>query len=96
MDNINEIIHQPIRLKILTILHMDKSITFSELKKELNVSDWNLWAHLEKLEKAWYIRIEKSFVNKKPQSTIFIETKWESELIAYIESIESMFKWIKK
>lgn len=95
MDNINEIIHQPIRLKILTVLHMDKRVTFSELKKELNVSDWNLWSHLDKLEKAWYVRVEKSFVNKKPQSIIFIENKWEMELIAYIVAIENIFKWIK-
>jgi hypothetical protein len=52
---------------------MDKSITFSELKKELNLSDGNLGTHLEKLGKEKYIRIEKSFVNKKPQSTIIIE-----------------------
>jgi len=39
MKNINKIIHQPIRLKIMTLLHMDKSMTFSELKKELEVSD---------------------------------------------------------
>lgn len=96
MEKINNIIHQPIRLKILTILHMDKSITFSELKKELNVSDWNLWTHLEKLEKCGYIKIEKSFVNKKPQSTISIETKWEKELLIYIETIENIFKWINK
>lgn len=96
MDKINNIIHQPIRLKILTILHMDKSTTFSELKKELNVSDWNLWTHLEKLEKCGYIKIIKSFVNKKPQSTISIETKWEKELLIYIETIEDLFKWINK
>ena len=92
MDNINNIIHQPIRLKILTILHMDKSITFSELKKELKVSDWNLWTHLEKLEKAWYINIKKSFVNKKPQSTISIKKSWENELIKYIKTLETIFK----
>gem|GEM_PF-4484761 len=33
------IIHQPVRLNILTILHMDKTITFSKLKEELNLSD---------------------------------------------------------
>jgi len=96
MDNINMIIHQPVRLNILTILHMDKTITFSKLKEELNLSDWNLWTHLEKLEKNWYIKIEKSFIDKKPRSTISIEKKWEDELIKYINSIENMIKWIKK
>jgi DNA-binding Lrp family transcriptional regulator len=96
MENINSIIHQPVRLNIMSLLHMDKSITFSELKKELNLSDGNLWTHLEKLEKSEYIKIEKSFVNKKPQSTIIIEKLWEKELLAYITNIEKLFKWINQ
>ena len=96
MDKINPIIHQPIRLQILTIAHMDKNISFSTLKKELWVSDWNLGTHLEKLEKHWYIKISKSFVNKKPLSTISINTLWEKELFQYMESIENIFSWIKK
>lgn len=95
MDNINNIIHQPIRLKIMTLLHMDKSATFSRLKKELKLSDWNLWAHLEKLEKEEYIKINKSFIDKKPLSTITIEKKWENELISYIQTIQNIFNSIK-
>lgn len=94
MDNINPIIHQPVRLKIMSVLHMDKSMTFTEIKKELQVSDGNLWTHLEKLEKSKYITIEKTFVNKKPQSTISIEKLWENELLNYISNIEKIFKWI--
>jgi DNA-binding MarR family transcriptional regulator len=95
MENINEIIHQPVRLKILSLLYMDKSITFSNLKKELELTDWNLWIHLERLEKAWYIKIEKSFVNKKPQSLVSILKEGENELIKYMQAIENLFKWIK-
>lgn len=94
MDNINTIIHQPVRLKIMSLLHMDKSLTFSEIKKVLEVSDGNLWTHLEKLEKEKYIKIEKSFINKKPQSTIIIEQLWERQLLEYISNIEKIFKWI--
>lgn len=96
MGNINKIIHQPVRLNILTVLHMDKTITFSMLKKDLNLSDWNLWTHLEKLEENEYIEIDKSFVDKKPRSTVSITKLWEKELIKYINTIEQMFKWIKK
>ncbi len=95
MENINKIIHQPIRLKIMTLLHKDKSMTFSELKKELEVSDWNLGTHLDKLERVKYIKITKKFVWKKPQSTISIEKLWENELVSYIEAIEILFKNIK-
>ena len=71
-------------------------MTFSRLKKELRVSDWNLWAHLEKLEKSWYVKIDKSFVDKKPRSTVLIEKKGENELVKYISAIENIFKWVKK
>ena len=96
MDNINPIIHQPTRLQILTLVHMDKSISFSTLKKELWLSDGNLGMHLEKLESAGYISIEKSFVEKKPLSTIRIEKKWEMELLGYMNALERIFKTLKK
>lgn len=94
MDNINSIIHQPVRLQIMSLLHMDKSMTFSEIKKELELSDGNLWTHLEKLEKEKYIKIEKTFVSKKPQSTVTIEKLWEQQLLIYISNLEKIFKWI--
>lgn len=96
MDNINPIIHQPVRLKIMSVLHMDKSMTFTEIKKELQVSDGNLWTHLEKLEKEKYIKIEKNFVNKKPQSTVSIKPIGEKKLLEYISNIEKIFKWINQ
>lgn len=92
MDNI---IHQPTRLRIMIILHMDKTSTFSYLKSELDLTDGNLWIHLEKLEKAWYIEITKSFVNKKPQSSVFITIKWEKELSKYISDMENLIKKVK-
>ena len=91
MDKINPIIHQPVRLQILTVLHMDKKVSFSTLKKELKLSDGNLGTHLEKLETHGYIRINKSFVNKKPLSTVCIEKKGEKELLNYIESMQNLF-----
>lgn len=96
MDKINPIIHQPVRLQILTVLHMDKKVSFSVLKKELWLSDGNLGTHLEKLEKHGYVKIHKSFLHKKPLTTVAIEKLWETELLSYMESIENIFNWIKK
>ncbi len=95
MNNLNSVIHQPVRLNIMTLLHMDKSMTFSSLKKELNLSDGNLGAHLDKLEKVGYVRIDKGFVERKPRSTICIEKLGENELLKYMGTIEKIFKWVK-
>lgn len=96
MDKINPIIHQPVRLQILTIVHMDKKVSFSILKKELSLSDGNLGTHLEKLEEYGYVKIKKSFVNKKPLSTITIEKKGEHELLEYMKAMENIFNSVKK
>ncbi len=73
---------------------MDKKVSFSNLKKELSLSDGNLSSHLEKLEKKWYIKVQKSFVNKKPLSTISITQLWEKELIAYMNDMKNILNSI--
>ncbi|MCL2429339.1 MAG: transcriptional regulator [Alphaproteobacteria bacterium] len=69
----NEIIHQSIRLKIMAALNVlapDAQIDFTRLKSLVGTTDGNLGAHLETLEKAGYVAIEKLFVGKRPQTRI--------------------------
>ena len=69
MAQLDNIIHQPVRLQImssLVILDKDEQVNFSYLKKMLKLTDGNLGAHLNKLEEAGYIKLEKTFVAKKP------------------------------
>jgi len=64
--DLNELIHQPIRLRIMAMLvtlDSDTQVGFTSLKEMLNLTDGNLGAHLKKLEEAGYIRIEKTFIN---------------------------------
>lgn len=65
----NELIHQPTRLKIMATLNALRGGTrldFTELRQLLGVTDGNLGTHLTALEKAGYVLIEKLFVGKKP------------------------------
>ncbi len=69
----NEIIHQSMRLKImaaLNVLSADAQLDFTRLKALVGATDGNLGAHLETLEKAGYVAIEKLFVGKKPQTRV--------------------------
>lgn len=71
MSGGNFIIHQPIRLKImasLIALPSASAIEFTRLKGIVETTDGNLGAHLEALEKAGYIAIEKRFEGRKPQT----------------------------
>jgi DNA-binding MarR family transcriptional regulator len=73
MAELDDIIHQPLRLKIMAALNAlpaGAGLEFSRLKKLTGATDGNLGAHIETLAKAAYVGIEKSFVGKKPQTTV--------------------------
>jgi DNA-binding MarR family transcriptional regulator len=73
MNTLDEIIHQPTRLKIMATLNALRGgarLEFTELRTLLNVTDGNLGAHLGTLETAGYVDIEKSFVGKKPRTRV--------------------------
>ena len=69
----DEIIHQSMRLKImssLNVLGRNDWLEFARLKSILETTDGNLGAHLETLSKAGYITIEKRFEGKRPQTRV--------------------------
>jgi DNA-binding MarR family transcriptional regulator len=73
MAELDDIIHQPLRLKIMAALNALPATTgldFSRLKKLTGATDGNLGAHIETLAKAGYVAVEKAFVGKKPQTTV--------------------------
>jgi DNA-binding MarR family transcriptional regulator len=71
---LDEIIHQPLRLKIMAALNAippaAPGLEFSRLKRLTGATDGNLGAHIETLARAGYVAIEKAFVGKRPQTTV--------------------------
>ena len=75
MNAANEIIHQTMRLKIMSALNALRAgakLEFQELKVLLEATDGNLGTHLATLEGAGYVTIEKDFVGKKPRTRVAI------------------------
>ena len=73
MAELDDIIHQPLRLKIMAALNAlpaAQGLEFARLKKLTGATDGNLGAHIETLAKAGYVAVEKAFVGKKPQTTV--------------------------
>jgi DNA-binding MarR family transcriptional regulator len=69
----NEVIHQSVRLRIMAALNAlagQQALEFARLKALTGATDGNLGAHLDTLEKAGYVAIEKRFVGKKPQTRV--------------------------
>ncbi len=74
MPSANEIIHQPVRLKVLAALNAARGapLEFNRLKQITEATNGNLGAHLATLEASGYVRMEKDFVGKRPRTRVFI------------------------
>ena len=73
MAELDEIIHQPLRLKIMAALNAlpaGTGLEFVRLKKLTEATDGNLGAHIDTLARAGYVTVDKAFVGKKPQTTV--------------------------
>lgn len=95
MSEINPIIHQPTRLKIMSALaslEEGTKVDFSYLLDLLSLSDGNLSTHLRVLEKEELITTSKVFINRRPKTWIRITEKGRIEFKKYIEELEKIFE----
>lgn len=95
MPELNEIIHQPIRLRImaaLAALESGSEVDFSYLRDLLQVTDGNLGAHLRKLEEAGYITVNKTFVERKPRTYISATSEGRQAFQEHVAVLESILK----
>ena len=93
MAELDEIIHQPLRLKIMAALNALPSgvgLEFSRLKKLTGATDGNLGAHIETLARAGYITIEKAFVGKKPQTTVIATAAGRGAFVRHVAMLQEI------
>jgi len=88
-ENLDPLVHAPVRLAVLTILMSVKEADFTYLKEAANTTDGNLSTHLSKLEDADYVQVTKAFVGKKPRTTCAITVKGREAYLRYIVSLQS-------
>ena len=98
MTEFNKLIHEPVRLRILMYLAKteDSNVSFSELRKELDISSGNLSVQLNKLEGANYTNINKSFKDNRPLTSISITEAGIAALDEYFEQMEKMIMLFKE
>lgn len=90
LSGLNKAFDHRVRLGIMSTLLVQKKIEFNALKKLLEVSDGNLASHIKKLEDEQFIRIEKSFKGKKPNTTYFLTEKGAKAFKAHIDALEKI------
>jgi len=82
------LLHQNIRSKLISLLISNEELPFKALKEYLEVTDGNLSSHLNKLESAGYVSIEKIFVNKRPKTIVHITDVGKKAFKRYIEALK--------
>ena len=95
MAELNEIIHQPVRLRImaaLTALDADNEVDFTTLRDLLEVTDGNLGAHLHKLEEAGYIAVDKTFVERKPRTFVSATSAGRHAFRVHVAALQEIIK----
>ena len=87
---LDKIIHERVRLGIMSALSARGRLTFSELKVLLKVTDGNLSVHGTILEKNGLIQVSKEFAGKKPRTTFQITPKGKEQFLAYVKEMEKI------
>jgi DNA-binding MarR family transcriptional regulator len=88
LNNINKAFDHRIRLGIMSILMVNEYADFKTLKELLEVTDGNLASHLKALEKVDYIKIEKSFIDRKPNTKYSTTPLGKKEFKNHIKALE--------
>jgi DNA-binding HxlR family transcriptional regulator len=90
VSQLDRVIHERVRLGIVSALAANRSLTFNELKKLLDSTDGNLSVHARKLEEASYISCTKSFEDRVPRSEYRLTPAGRKALERYLEHMESI------
>jgi DNA-binding MarR family transcriptional regulator len=74
MDGPDDVIHQPVRLRVMAALTAcdpaEEGLDFTRLKGLTGATDGNLGAHIDQLARAGYVEISKAFVGRRPRTTV--------------------------
>lgn len=93
---VDRLIHEPARLMIVTILYASAGADFLYLLRETGLTKGNLSAHLGKLEEAGYVKIEKIFRGKIPQTLLSLTPEGRSAFENYREQLKQIVQSISK
>ena len=93
--NLDRLIHERLRLGIISALAANESLTFSDLKKLMNTTDGNLSVHARKLEEAGYIACSKYFDGRLPKTEYKLTASGRAALESYLNHMESLIKQMR-
>jgi DNA-binding MarR family transcriptional regulator len=93
MTDLDNVIHQPLRLRIMAALNALRGtggLEFARLKTLTGATDGNLGAHIETLSKAGYVAVEKAFAGKKPQTTVTATAACRAAFARHVATLQEI------
>lgn len=92
----DRLVHQPTRLQLFTYLYRHGETGFPTLKDALDLTEGNLSSHLAKMEEAGAVRVEKQFVDRKPQTTYELTEEGREKFEEHIGTLEALIDSIEE
>jgi predicted ArsR family transcriptional regulator len=89
-SELDQIIHQPIRTKIIALLSNSGECDYTMIKSSLNLTDGHMSTHMKVLVAEMYVEMEKTFVNNKPKTTYKLTKLGKKKFSSYIDALKSI------
>jgi len=96
MPDLDRVIHERVRLGIISALAVNDTLTFNELKTLLGTTDGNLSVHARKLEDAEYVACVKSFEGRLPRTQYRITAAGRRALDRYLNHMEALIRAMRE
>ncbi len=93
--DLDRLIHQRVRLGIVSALAVNKTLTFSDLKGLLGITDGNLSVHARKLEEAGYVACKKTFEGRIPKTEYQLTLRGRRALERYLDQMEGLIRLMR-
>lgn len=92
---VDKLVHEPARLVVLAILASVESADFTFLMEHTHLTQGNLSAHLAKLEAGGFIHVDKSFVGKRPRTTLSLTAEGRTALLVHKKALKEFLNLIE-
>lgn len=92
VPDLDPVVHQRVRLGILSALAAGGTTSFTDLKTVLDLTDGNLSVHARKLEEAGYVEVQKSFADRTPLTEYALTAAGRRALAAYLDEMEAIIQ----
>jgi DNA-binding MarR family transcriptional regulator len=96
LPNLDRVIHERMRLGIVSALAVNDSLTFNELKRLLQTTDGNLSVHARRLEEAEYVECSKSFEGRMPKTEYRLTSAGRKAFERYLDHMEALIQAMRE